>query len=200
MIVALCASGLSLILTAFVKVTGVDIYFGKSNGHNEEERDGRDEQPIQRAAQLYEPYRWNLNASFKGDPSDNCLVPRTFDLINSRMLMDGINANRWPIYIKELWYLLKRGGWLQMVELELRFQSDSGLAPVDNTNPLFRWQTLYYAAMEQMGKDPRVGGRLGALMSQAGFQNIIYQRHQLRIGPWNESELQATTKKPTPIC
>ena len=185
------------------KVTGIDIYFGSPSDdgdevddHSEEEEsDEEDEQDESSeedddvdkgAVQEWVRHRWNLNASFRGSRT---LRPESFDLINSRMLMDGIDATRWSSYTRELQNVLKPNGWVQMVEIELRFQSDSGVAALDGTNPLFRWQQLYYSAMEQMGKNPRVGSSLGRLLTQAGFQDVDHQTRQLRIGRWNSSEL-----------
>ncbi|KAK5133801.1 hypothetical protein LTR08_007230 [Meristemomyces frigidus] len=165
------------------EVTGVDIYFGKGEDDEEEDDDSEEE-----GVREWEKYRWNMNARFRDDRSDSRLRREYFDLINSRMLMDGINTTRWPDYIKELWVLLKPGGWLQMVELELKFQTDSGIVGYDNSQPLFLWQQWYYHAMGQLGKDPRVGERLGAFVMQAGFQNVGTSSRRLQIGRWNESE------------
>lgn len=40
--------------------------------------------------------------------------------------------------------------------------------------------------LEQMGKDPRIGTRLGQYMGSAGFENIHTFTHVLPIGPWKE--------------
>lgn len=40
--------------------------------------------------------------------------------------------------------------------------------------------------LEQMGKDPRIGTRLGQYMSGAGFERIHTSTEVLPIGPWKE--------------
>lgn len=60
-----------------------------------------------------------MNARFPDDRGSDRLRRETFDLINSRLLAEGINSERWPSFVRELKQMLKPGGWLQMVELQL---------------------------------------------------------------------------------
>ena len=38
----------------------------------------------------------------------------------------GINADRWPGYVADIFRVLRRGGWCQMVEIYYNAQSDNG--------------------------------------------------------------------------
>ncbi|KAK5111311.1 hypothetical protein LTR85_012206 [Meristemomyces frigidus] len=164
------------------EVTGVDIYFGQ--GDEEDEDDGEDSDDD--GVQEFIKKRWNLNAPFRDDRSRSRIRAERFDLVNSRLLMDGINTNRWPAYVQDLYNVLKPGGWLQMVELELKFQSDNGRLRLDDEGALYSWHRWYYHTMVQDGRDPKIGERLGGLMRQYRFQNVSHRSHRLQIGRWNE--------------
>ena len=113
------------------------------------------------------------------------MKPETFDLVNSRLLAEGINADRWPSYIKELRQVLKRGGWLQMVEVQLHFQSSTGRLS-DNSN-LTRWWQWYTHGMQLMNKNARIARDLGGLLTAEGFENVRSLSLDLPIGGWNTS-------------
>ncbi|KAK0333797.1 hypothetical protein LTR94_019336 [Friedmanniomyces endolithicus] len=120
------------------KVAGVDIYLGSRDDDEDDDGDDDDEEEDD-GLQEFEKKRWNLNAPFRTDTSTSRLRREQFDLINSRFLAEGINTNRWRSYIRELKELLKPGGWLQMVELELVFQSDNGRLAPNASEPLHVW-------------------------------------------------------------
>ncbi|CAK4033396.1 Hypothetical predicted protein [Lecanosticta acicola] len=167
-------------------IVGVDIFTGNGDGgdtDSEDESDGPDN---------WIRKRWNLNASFKTS-GDMHLRPDTFNLINSRFLADGINADRWESYIKELKAMLEPGGWLQMVEVSMCFQSDSGLLCADNSF-LARWWQWYRAALIAMNKHPAVGQELGSRMRDAGFERIQADMHRLPIGDWMAGKAMVSSK------
>lgn len=156
-----------------LKVTGIDIFTGRGQGSD----DDADEEEQGEGIEEYEKIQYNLNASFRGSG----LRPQSFHLINTRMLADGINANRWPSFVQELCQLLRPGGWLQMVEIFPLFQSDSGMdAPF-----LERWWTLYQQSLGTHGKNARVGQDLSRLMLSARFEQVYATSRKLPIGPWN---------------
>ena len=107
--------------------------------------------------------------------------PNHFDLINSRFLAPGISKTRWRSYVQDLARLLKRNGWLQMVEWGYLIQSDSGLLP--GNSYCLRWNDLYRQALDGT-KDLRVGQRMRDLMQRAGLGDIQTYQYQIPIGPW----------------
>lgn len=167
------------------KVTGVDIYTGSGTQEDDEEEDDDDEEDT--AVQEFEKKRWNLNAPFREDTSRSRLRPETFDLINSQMLANGINASRWPGYVQELKQLLKPGGWLQMVELHLLFQSDSGRT--DEMPSLQRWNAWYVRSMETMNKNPRVGPYLRSYIDHERFEEVRAVNFRMPVGDWSPGEV-----------
>ncbi|KAK0943640.1 hypothetical protein LTR29_004812 [Friedmanniomyces endolithicus] len=168
------------------KVVGVDIYLGSRD--DDEDDDDDDDEEENDGLQEFEKKRWNLNAPFRTDTSTSRLRREQFDLINSRFLAEGISTNRWSSYVRELKELLKPGGWLQMVELELVFQSDNGRLAPRPSEPLFVWSEWYRHTMEQCGKNPRIGRSLGQLLRTEGFDNVLSGSRRLEIGTWNSGE------------
>ncbi|KAG6011608.1 hypothetical protein E4U54_007987 [Claviceps lovelessii] len=49
-----------------------------------------------------------------------------FDLVHSQMMSGGINKSRWEGYVKDIFRVLRPGGWCQMTELYLNAQSSNG--------------------------------------------------------------------------
>ncbi|KAL9079669.1 MAG: hypothetical protein Q9157_001445 [Trypethelium eluteriae] len=107
--------------------------------------------------------------------------PQSFDLINSRFLAPGINKTRWQTYVRDLARLLKRKGWLQMVEWGYLIQSDSGM--LHENSFCRRWNDLYREALNE-SKDLRVGQKLRDLMRSAGLQRIETTVSPIPIGNW----------------
>lgn len=120
---------------------------------------------------------WNLN-----DPLTPTYQANTYDLIHSRFVAPGIERTRWLDYVKDLRRLLRRNGWVQMVEYYYNFQSDSGLLTDDHA--IRKWYAYYRRAMETE-RDPRVGSRLQDLMRNAGLVDVQGLQYNLPIGPWS---------------
>lgn len=168
-------------------MTGVDVYFGRAVDENDDDDDndnddGDEDDNGQSPVQEYVKKRWNLNARFRDDRSSEPLRPESFDLINSRLLAEGINASRWSSYVRELKYMLKYGGWLQMVELEPLIQSSAGL--LNENSHLRRWWQWYSNTMQHMGKNPRIGRDLRQHLQAEGFTHLHGGSIDLPIGPW----------------
>ena len=150
--------------------------------------------------QEYKKKVWNLNVAFRDDPAPepDKFKQQSFDLINSRLLADGINADRWSRYIADLYNLLTRGGWLQMVEVVLQFQDRNGRLP-QNDSPLTRWWDVYKSALlENMNKEPRIGPRLYGLVRDRGFVNVTQLSYDLPIGGW-KSGMDASKRYASPV-
>ena len=123
--------------------------------------------------------RWNLNAPLPTDAY--WLKSKTFDLINSRFLVDSIDEQRWEPLIREYRVLLKHQAWLQMVEVQWKFHSQS-----DHALPALNvWSNAYYEALRAMGKRPDVAdSRLEQVVRFAGFQHTNATKHHIPIGEW----------------
>jgi hypothetical protein len=49
-----------------------------------------------------------------------------FDLVHSQMMCSGIHVNRWTQYLRDIFRVVRGGGWCQMVEVYFNVQSDNG--------------------------------------------------------------------------
>ncbi|KXT07540.1 hypothetical protein AC578_10134 [Pseudocercospora eumusae] len=176
--------------------TGVDIFTGV--GDHEVDNDDDDEankDEAESGIEIFTKKRWNLNAPFRDDRSEDRLTPLTFDLINSRLLADGIDSTRWPSFVRDLHALLKPDGWVQMVEFHSMFQSSTGRPTVF----LQEWWNRYARMLQVTRKDPRVGPRLRQLMDDAGFVDIQYHQIPCPMGSWDEDRA-VLGRQALPVC
>ncbi|SMQ51063.1 unnamed protein product [Zymoseptoria tritici ST99CH_1A5] len=160
-----------------ILVTGVEIFTGHGNSDDDEEDEDNDEDS---GIEEYHKVRFNLNAPFREEPG-GFLTPERFNLVNSRLLVDGINAARWQFFVRDMKAVLRPGGWLQMMEVHPLWQSSSG----HDLPFLHRWSERYMSMLTRMGKDPRIGSKLSLYMTECGFQNVHASIEQLPVGAWN---------------
>ncbi|KAH7030933.1 S-adenosyl-L-methionine-dependent methyltransferase [Microdochium trichocladiopsis] len=142
---------------------------------------------------------FDLNQDFRNSPET---FPRNhFDFVNSRDVAGGINSGRWDSYIREIFGILRPGGWCQMVELDLESQSDNGR--LGDGNALREWSRLYQNAMDKLGKYSKIGRELGPRLRRAGFTDVDnnsgrpyvfpmcgQHEHHVKIGQSNEENVQ----------
>ncbi|ORY63120.1 UMTA methyltransferase [Pseudomassariella vexata] len=107
-----------------------------------------------------------------------------FDLVNSRGVAGGINASRWPQYVRDIYRAVRPGGWCQMVETHFTAQSFNGTLP--NDGGLSRWSTAYMDSMSRSGKEPRAGSQLAQWLTQAGFENVQSQAVRWPMCGWSD--------------
>ncbi|KAB5576496.1 S-adenosyl-L-methionine-dependent methyltransferase, partial [Coniochaeta sp. 2T2.1] len=105
-----------------------------------------------------------------------------FDLVNSRLMSGGINADRWPTYVADIFRVLRRGGWCQMVEIYYNAQSDNGT--LTDNHALRVWSTTYLQSMLPY-KNPRAAMQLENLMRQAGFVEVEGRLLTLPLSGWS---------------
>lgn len=88
------------------------------------------------------------------------------------------------MYLADLRYkhrVLRRGGWVQMVEIYFNVQSDNG--SLTERHALSQWSAKYRASLEDL-KDLRVGTRLGSLLTAAGLVDVETKMIQLPLSGW----------------
>lgn len=59
-----------------------------------------------------------------------------FDLVNSRLVAGGINTERWSSYLRDIFRVLRPGGWCQMIEVYINAQSDNGTLTEGQQRPI----------------------------------------------------------------
>ncbi|KAL2267536.1 hypothetical protein VTJ83DRAFT_4813 [Remersonia thermophila] len=105
-----------------------------------------------------------------------------FDLVHSRMMAGGIHANRWMNYLRDIYRILRPGGWCQMVEMYFNAQSDNGT--LTDNHALRVWSRSYMQSV-QPAKDPRAPLQLQSWMTQAGFVDVECQMIILPLSGWS---------------
>ncbi|SCO18615.1 related to methyltransferase [Fusarium fujikuroi] len=100
-----------------------------------------------------------------------------FDVVHSQMVAGGIHANRWRSYIRDIFRVLKPGGWCQMVEIYFNAQSD-------NDHALSQWSRQYLES-QQPYKDPRAPLQLASWMRSAGFTEVESRLLTLPMCGWS---------------
>jgi hypothetical protein len=128
---------------------------------------------------------WDLN-----QPLTSTYRSNSFDLIHSRCVGPGIKKGRWSSYIRDLARLLKRGGWVQMVEYYYNIQSDTGR--LTDNHAMYKWGVTYRATMELIDRDPRIGRTLAEKLRNAGLHDVHSRTYQIPIGPWAGGEYDIT--------
>ncbi len=127
----------------------------------------------------------DLNESLTSTYTSN-----TFDLIHSRCVGPGIKKGRWSGYIRDIVRLLRRGGWVQMVEFYYNIQSDCGR--LTEHHAMHKWGVTYRATMEYIDRDPRIGRSLADKLRSAGLHDVHSRTFQLPIGTWPRGEYDIT--------
>lgn len=125
--------------------------------------------------------RWNLNEPFRRDMSG--IFDEPFDLINARLLTEGINRTRWPNLIREWHGMLQPGGYLQMVELDFGSIRVRGSDP-EPASPIATWNNCYRNSMLRLFKDPDAGSNARGHMITAGLDIVTSRQETLPIGQW----------------
>ncbi|EPE10687.1 umta methyltransferase [Ophiostoma piceae UAMH 11346] len=104
-----------------------------------------------------------------------------FDFVHSQMVAGGIDSARWRSYMRDIFRVLRPGGWCQLAEIYFQAQSDNGSLTDDHA--LRHWSRLYLQAIGQY-KDPRAPTRLDSLLRSAGFTEIEVNVIQVPMCGW----------------
>ena len=92
--------------------------------------------------------------------------------------------------------MLRPGGYLQVAEYNLNFQSDSGL--LDSRSWLSHWNSVYNHVMQQtFSRDPMIGRQLESKLIAQGFRSVHAEMYRLPIGAWGQSKCTIPLAKST---
>lgn len=129
---------------------------------------------------------YNLNDPLR-DP--DIFARDKFDLIHSRFVSPGIKARRWATYIRDMKLLLRRGGWVEIMEYYPLIQSHNGRLTDDSA--VRRWWESYKTAMSNMDRNPRIGQQLSQLLIDNGYRDVGVDVESLQIGGWSQDPEEA---------
>jgi len=101
----------------------------------------------------------------------------SFDFVHQRFLIFAIPHPGWPHLVKELARVTRRGGWVELIEVNLPYQH---MGP-DTEHVI----DLIMQAARQRGLDPAISERLGSLLSAAGLKRVGTSTQLIPVGPWS---------------
>ncbi|GCE16059.1 class I SAM-dependent methyltransferase [Tengunoibacter tsumagoiensis] len=100
----------------------------------------------------------------------------SFDFVHQRFLILALPLHTWPDEVKELVRVTRRGGWIELVEVDLSFNNKGPAG-----TRVYNW---FKAASEKRGIDLSVGRRTKGFLLDAGLQNVNEQIQTLPFGNW----------------
>lgn len=100
----------------------------------------------------------------------------TFDLVHSRLLCGGITD--WHQYLGNLLRLVKKGGVVECVEVELELHSSSGRSI---PNALATWNHLVSSFLTTSGLDGSCASQLAARLRSQGFSDVSEDIRQVPL-------------------
>ncbi|KAI8096470.1 S-adenosyl-L-methionine-dependent methyltransferase [Halteromyces radiatus] len=103
---------------------------------------------------------FDLHNALEGLPYEN----NSFDLIHMRLLITAWRVEEWSFILKEIYRVLKPGGYVQLVESDFTVTQKSPMVEMFN-------KTLY-TTIQQRGLDPFIVKHLDTLLPEHGFQIV----------------------------
>ncbi|KAI5797327.1 TAM domain methyltransferase [Peziza echinospora] len=129
-----------------------------------------------------QPSNVPLNLRFEVDDVESPWpfgLARPFDFIHCRTL-GGAIVN-WEGLYRQAYQHLAIGGWMEVTELRMRFDSDNN--KVDNSTSRHLYE-MYRLALEKIGKTAEVAHLHRRWMVEAGFVNVTERLERIPSSPW----------------
>ncbi len=101
----------------------------------------------------------------------------SFDFTHQRLMMGGIPANRWQGVVNDLARVTRPRGWVELVEAQ----------PMDGAPALDKLKAWQIQLTAKRGIDIMIGSKIGALLQNAGLQNVQFYTLRLPIGAYGGS-------------
>ncbi|ORZ12241.1 S-adenosyl-L-methionine-dependent methyltransferase [Absidia repens] len=108
------------------------------------------------------------------------------DYIFQRDMNWALMASQWPLLIKEYLRILKPGGWIELMEMDIESQSSQ------RQERLFNDKLIYGLSMRQ--QDPYVARQLPSILAINGFRRVSSQFQSLPLGWGKAHQHQKETK------
>ncbi|KAI8376460.1 S-adenosyl-L-methionine-dependent methyltransferase [Radiomyces spectabilis] len=104
----------------------------------------------------------------------------TFDFVNMRLFIIALRKEQWPTVIKELYRVLKPGGYLQSVECGM----------LERGNDFIVWAgQVFKDTIFSRGQEPHVASQLPTLQQNAGFIIEHYETKDIYLGKPSEDTI-----------
>lgn len=99
-----------------------------------------------------------------------------FDFVHQRLLIFAIPQTRWQQLVNELVRVTRRGGWVELIEVNPFFQH---VGPA--TERVLR---LVVQTAQRIGLDPAISQHIGTLLSTAGLKRVGTSTQLVPVGKW----------------
>lgn len=99
-----------------------------------------------------------------------------FDYVHQRLLIFAIPQIRWQQLVNELVRVTRRGGWVELIEVNPSFQH---MGPATE-----RVLDLVVQAALKLGLDPAISQHVGTLLSTAGLKRVGTSTQLVPLGNW----------------
>jgi ubiquinone/menaquinone biosynthesis C-methylase UbiE len=99
-----------------------------------------------------------------------------FDFVHQRLLIFAIPQARWQPLVNELVRVTRRGGWVELIEVNPTFQH---MGPATE-----RLLHLVVQATLKLGLDPAISQHMGPLLSIAGLKRVGTSTQLVPLGNW----------------
>ncbi|PWW76195.1 S-adenosyl-L-methionine-dependent methyltransferase, partial [Tuber magnatum] len=103
-----------------------------------------------------------------------------FDFIHIRCLFGAIID--WPALLKQCHKHLAPGGWIEVAELKLPFESDDGTLTKDSY--LYKWCQYSLESGQKSGRTFEITDKMYGWLGFAGFTDLRERNMRVPIGPW----------------
>ncbi|KAF7303053.1 S-adenosyl-L-methionine-dependent methyltransferase [Mycena kentingensis (nom. inval.)] len=112
----------------------------------------------------------------------------TFTLVNQRFLIIALTREEWVRALKELYRVVKPGGWVQFLEPIVWGLREEQLQMGDDVyerRPCMEKVVAMYRAVARLrGLDVDVGYRLESMLAEAGFVEVRSECQSAKVGRW----------------
>jgi SAM-dependent methyltransferase len=109
-----------------------------------------------------------------------------FGYIHGRMLQSGIHD--WPALLQKCWEHLAFDGWLELIDVEHPFRSDSLAGESLTALPFVKFGYAAEKAWNSNGLDYRATSKHMKRLETLGFQNVSGRSLRWPLGPWDKTE------------
>ncbi|KLO11733.1 S-adenosyl-L-methionine-dependent methyltransferase [Schizopora paradoxa] len=109
-----------------------------------------------------------------------------FDFVAQRYLVAALLAKEWSEAAAEIYRVVKPGGAVQLIEIDMRF-------PTPETPVSVRIRDVKWKGFNALGLDYGITGRLPDLLEDAGFVDVVDEVRRMPLGKsWGEIGMQGT--------
>ncbi|CAK7227828.1 hypothetical protein SCUCBS95973_006673 [Sporothrix curviconia] len=115
------------------------------------------------------------------DAEDDWAFSQPFDYIHGRYVVPFFRSV--PNVLRQSFANLRPGGYLELFEGPMLFQSVDGPHALDGT-VIKAWNDHMMTGVRRIGRDPLAALQLHQWMADAGFVGIVEKRYALPINPW----------------